>query len=45
MKTKIIALMLAFIFLIASCAPARDQVFVGYLITANVYGFDVGKIP
>ena len=29
----------------AAYDPAREQVFVGYLITANVYGFSVGTIP
>jgi len=29
----------------AAYDPARNQVFVGYLISANVYGFSVGVIP
>jgi len=29
----------------AAYDPVNKQVFIGYLITANVYGFSVGEIP
>ncbi|MBK8780544.1 MAG: hypothetical protein IPO22_01780 [Anaerolineales bacterium] len=29
----------------AAFDPVNDQVFIGYLITANVYGYTVGQIP